>query len=99
MLVLSRRLTEKLLIGDDIEITVIGIMGNQVRLAISAPSDVTVDREEIYLRKKEGIPDTRSPGHESKERSYKPMPKPPVARLNRADLHSRIFGSNNKNQQ
>lgn len=50
MLVLSRRLGETLIIGDDVKITVLGISGNQVRLGISAPKEVPVHREEIYLR-------------------------------------------------
>ena len=48
MLVLSRRLGEKLIIGDDVKITVLGISGNQVRLGIDAPREVPVHREEIY---------------------------------------------------
>lgn len=50
MLVLSRRLGETLIIGDDIKITVLGISGNQVRLGIAAPKEVTVHREEVYRR-------------------------------------------------
>jgi carbon storage regulator len=50
MLVLSRRLDETLIIGDDIKITVLGISGNQVRLGIAAPKEVSVHREEVYLR-------------------------------------------------
>ncbi len=50
MLVLSRRLDESLIIADDIKITVLGISGNQVRIGIAAPKDVSVHREEIYLR-------------------------------------------------
>lgn len=50
MLVLSRRLGETLIIGDDIKITVLGISGNQVRLGIAAPKDVSVHREEVYQR-------------------------------------------------
>jgi len=53
MLVLSRRLDETLIIGDDIKITVLGISGNQVRLGIAAPKEVSVHREEVYLRIKE----------------------------------------------
>lgn len=48
MLVLSRRLGEILVIGDDIRIQVLGISGNQVRLGIDAPQEVSVHREEIY---------------------------------------------------
>lgn len=55
MLVLSRRLEETLIIGDDIKITVLGISGNQVRLGIAAPKEVSVHREEVYLRIKEEL--------------------------------------------
>ena len=50
MLVLSRRLSETLIIGDDIKITVLGISGNQVRLGIDAPKEISVHREEVYRR-------------------------------------------------
>lgn len=50
MLVLSRRLGETLIIGDDVKITVLGISGNQVRVGIDAPKDVSVHREEVYNR-------------------------------------------------
>lgn len=53
MLVLSRRLDETLIIGDDIKITVLGISGNQVRIGIAAPKEVSVHREEVYLRIKQ----------------------------------------------
>jgi carbon storage regulator len=51
MLILSRRRNESLHIGDDVIVTVLGIKGNQVRLGISAPRNVVVDREEIHARK------------------------------------------------
>ncbi|WP_019531013.1 carbon storage regulator CsrA [Dasania marina] len=50
MLVLSRRLGETLIIGDNVKVSVLGISGNQVRLGIEAPKDVSVHREEVYLR-------------------------------------------------
>lgn len=56
MLILTRRIGETLIINDDISLTVLGVKGNQVRVGISAPKDVPVDREEIYLRKKMGVP-------------------------------------------
>jgi len=50
MLILTRKIGESLIVGDNIAITVLGIKGNQVRVGIKAPRDVAVHREEIYLR-------------------------------------------------
>lgn len=50
MLILNRRVGERLMIGDDIVITVLGRQGNQVRLGVEAPENVAVHREEIYQR-------------------------------------------------
>ena len=50
MLILTRRVGETLMIGDDVSVTVLGVKGNQVRLGINAPKDVAVHREEIYER-------------------------------------------------
>lgn len=50
MLILTRRVGETLVIGDDITITVLGIKGHQVRLGINAPKNVSVHREEIFQR-------------------------------------------------
>ena len=50
MLILTRRSSETLMIGDEITVTVLGIKGNQVRLGINAPKNVDVHREEVYHR-------------------------------------------------
>ena len=52
MLILTRRIGESLMIGDDITVTIVGVKGGQVRLATEAPRQVPVHREEIYERLK-----------------------------------------------
>jgi carbon storage regulator len=50
MLILTRRVGESLMIGDKVNVTVLGVKGNQVRIGVNAPKDVAVHREEIYQR-------------------------------------------------
>lgn len=50
MLILTRRVGETLIIGDNVKVTVLGVRGHQVRLGVDAPRDVSVHREEIYER-------------------------------------------------
>lgn len=59
MLILTRRVGESLVIGDEVNVTVLGVKGNQVRIGVNAPRDVAVHREEIYVRIQEEEPEVR----------------------------------------
>ena len=50
MLILTRRVGETLMIGDEVTVTVLGVKGNQVRIGVNVPKEVSVYREEIYMR-------------------------------------------------
>ena len=60
VLILSRKVSESLILGDEITVTVLGIKGNQVRIGIDAPREVAVHREEIYRRIVDGEKPIRS---------------------------------------
>jgi len=61
MLILTRRVGETVMIGNEVTVTVLGVKGNQVRIGVNAPKDVAVHREEIYERiKREEDHDSRS---------------------------------------
>jgi carbon storage regulator len=61
MLILTRRVGETVMIGNEVTVTVLGVKGNQVRIGVNAPKDVAVHREEIYERiKREEVQDSKS---------------------------------------
>ena len=60
MLVLTRTLNESIVIGDDIEISIVEVRGDKVRIGIKAPPSVTVHRKEVYLSIRESIKESKS---------------------------------------
>jgi carbon storage regulator len=72
MLILTRRVGESLMIGEDVTVTVLGVKGNQVRIGVAAPKTVSVHREEIFDRIKGEIPgdSPAAPGHPEISAAY-----------------------------
>lgn len=61
MLILTRKVGESLLIGDDVSITILNVRGNQVKIGVNAPKNVSVHREEIYQRIKQATDNKDQP--------------------------------------
>ncbi len=66
MLILTRRVGETVMLGDDVSLTVLGVKGNQVRIGINAPKSVPVHREEIYerIKREKGLAAREGATHE-----------------------------------
>ena len=65
MLILTRRVGESLMVGEEVTVTVLGVKGNQVRIGVNAPKEVAVHREEIYNRIHDVDDSEGNPGNES----------------------------------
>jgi carbon storage regulator len=95
MLILTRRVGETVVIGNDVDVTVLGVKGNQVRIGIKAPREVSVHREEIYKR----IKDEAQDGHVNGAVSANGNEKVNGNGNGAANGHSRHNGHNGHNGQ
>ena len=75
MLILTRRVGESVVIGEDVTVTVLGVKGNQVRIGINAPKHVAVHREEIFERIKNGRGPGPGPGDGAATTTDQPTPR------------------------
>ena len=73
MLILTRRVGETLMIGDEVTVTVLGVKGNQVRIGVNAPREVAVHREEIYERIKAEEKGEQEPQENTAEEDQAPL--------------------------
>jgi carbon storage regulator len=72
MLILTRKVNETVMIGNDVTITVLGVNGSQVRIGVSAPKNVAVHREEIYDRIKREQPSSPEVGNDGPRKERRP---------------------------
>ena len=90
MLILTRRVGETLVIGDDVTVTVLGVKGNQIRLGVNAPKEVAVHREEIYQR----IQQEKSEGKIPEEAVSEDTHRSPIVRSETKPGQSKLESSN-----
>jgi carbon storage regulator len=86
MLILTRRVGETLKVGNDVDVTVLGVKGNQIRIGIKAPKNVAVHREEIFerIQREAQLAQRTEPtrGHSAKNEATKSQPQTEEASLN-----------------
>jgi carbon storage regulator len=78
MLILTRRVGESVVIGEDVTVTVLGVKGNQVRIGINAPKTVAVHREEIFERIKSGRGSGDATGNSTEDQNTHPRETQPA---------------------
>ncbi|MDG1507581.1 MAG: carbon storage regulator CsrA [Luminiphilus sp.] len=67
MLILTRRINESLIIGDNVTVTILGVKGNQVRVGVDAPRDVAVHRQELAQKHESAVDDGSSESSDDTE--------------------------------